>query len=82
MDDQTLHAYWNYEDEEISMDGQGDMSTHYYEFWNEVFYHLDPKAFNAALKRAAKQRPDARAAQFLKSEQYQNREKKQAKEGV
>tara|TARA_B100001559_G_scaffold283581_1_gene258334 strand:+ start:825 stop:1046 length:222 start_codon:yes stop_codon:yes gene_type:complete len=73
MNAEILQAFWNYEDEEISMDGQGDMSTHYYEFWNEVFHHLDPKAFNAALKRAAKSRPEGNAAEFLKSEQYRRR---------
>ena len=72
MNDEILQAFWNYEDEEISMDGQGDMSTHYYEFWNEVFHHLDPKAFNAALKRAAQQWPKAAAYQFLKSDQYRS----------
>ena len=72
MDNEILQAFWNYEDQEISDNGHGDMSTHYYEFWNEVFHHLDPKAFNAALKRAAQQWPDSAAADFLKSEQYRS----------
>ena len=70
MNQNIVQAFWSYEDEEISNDGMGDMATHYYEFWNEVFKQLDTRAFNAALKRCAKDWPEGRAADFLKSAQY------------
>ena len=70
MDQNIVNAFWSYEDEEISNDGTGDMATHYYEFWNEVFKQLDTRAFNAALKRCAKDWPEGRAADFLNSAQY------------
>lgn len=72
MDDAILQAFWNYEDEVIADDG-GDMSTHYYEFWNEIFHHLDPQAFKLAMKRAKYYNPTGNVADFVKSTQWRNR---------
>tara|TARA_R110000787_G_scaffold217725_3_gene326524 strand:+ start:843 stop:1061 length:219 start_codon:yes stop_codon:yes gene_type:complete len=72
MDEAILNAFWNYEDEVIADDG-GDMSTHYYEFWNEMFHYLDPQAFKLAMKRAKQADPTGNVADFVKSTQWRNR---------